>query len=864
MSIEFGKEVLLNTSVGFASGKIVVNERGEPIDFRFIEANEPFKKLLHTNDASLKNRPASTIFPSDFHWIHSMARVGITKIPFNTTFQLTETKEWFAITVKPTTPGHIFIEVEDVTQQIKTFDIYQKTFNLTPVFICLLNFQGQFVMVNDYWTKGLEYKKEELLQTSIFTYIHPSDIGSTKEAMGELRKKKMVVNYQNRYRHADGSYRNILWQAYATGEFIYGAAQDITEQLREEQIKQRELNLLSLLFNQTLTAITIMMLERPLNWERVKNKERAIEYILKNQKVERTNEAFLHLLKANESDMLGRSMNDFFIHDKEAGKKMWLTLMEQKSLSGEFEERALDGSKFWARGDFTNLYNVKGEFVGHFGMLIDITDRKKIELELEKKEKLFRLITDNASDIIWVYDLSDDICTYISPSVFNLLGFTPVEVIGKAASFLVHPEDIKTLYAEIADDVAQFQKTGNKISTKAMTYRFVDHNKKEIWIDSTVSYRYSETGKIEAIGVSRDISSRKMYEKKILDLSYKDQLTKVYNRRYYEEIESKIISDSSLYPISLVMCDVNGLKLVNDVFGHSKGDQLLIQSASLLKIGLKEGDVVARIGGDEFIMIYLQTTNSEAHRRVERIKEEVEKLQVETSRLSISFGVATADKELTSLEALFKQAEDTMYWEKLNAKTSHKDSIVQFLISSLYDKNKSEKRHSNVVSQLSFHLAKQMGISERECEEIKIAGLLHDIGKIGIQSTLLYKKEELSESEWFQIARHPEIGYQILRSVQNYGRISEWVLMHHERPDGKGYPQQLTDNQIPLAVKIISVADAYDSMTSNNVYKELKTHQEALKELQNNSGTQFDKGVVDAFLQLPIEKLLAEQKGGEG
>ena len=733
----------------------------------------------------------------------------------------------------------------------------EEVFNRLPALLCSLDRAGRILNANDQWRVKLGYNFSEMLGSSVYNYVHPEDHGVTKQNLEEVQQGTFASKFCNRQRHANGTYRDLEWNIQCIDGTLYATVLDVTDFRSIEKIEHHQTDVNKLYFDQSLTGIGISLLHHPLNWSQIKNREKAINYIFKNLKVERINDAFLKQFNTNEQFLIGQSIEVFFGSSLEEGKKIWQILMEEKRLRFEIKRKTMDGKPFWAQVEYNNLYNEQGWYIGFFGMQIDITARKDAEMELERSEKQLRLITDHVADVIWAYDVTNKRYAYVSSAIFSQRGYTPEQILGQPLEFSIHPEDVPTLKKAISKGAEKFILQNNEKSPISIELRATTKEGKTIWVETSATFRRSTSGRIEAVGVFREITDRKYYEEKILNLSYRDRLTGLYNRRYVEEQLSKIAPDPHSYPITLMMCDVNGLKLTNDVFGHDQGDQLLIQSAELLSKHYSAAGVVARVGGDEFIVVSVRTTEAQGKHMIDKLHKELDKARLHTAQLSISFGLSTAYTSSDSLQDLFKEAEIDMYRNKMRESSQHKRTIVQFLIDSLYKKSPYEKRHSEVVSLLCYHLAKEIGYFPSDLEEIKLAGMLHDIGKIGIDSSLLTKRIPLSADEWEILYRHAEIGFHILRSIHNFGRIGDWILTHHERPDGKGYPQGLLSEAIPLAAKIIAVANAYDAMTSPNSYRSPKTHLQACEELVRFSGSQFDSAVVQTFLQLPIEQLMA-------
>ncbi len=351
----------------------------------------------------------------------------------------------------------------------------------------------------------------------------------------------------------------------------------------------------------------------------------------------------------------------------------------------------------------------------------------------------------------------------------------------------------------------------------------------------------------------RNITEKKKRQDEIKYLSFHDHLTGLYNRRYFEE-ELKRLDTERNWPLTIIMGDINGLKLINDSFGHAIGDQLLIKTANAIKNGCRADDIISRIGGDEFVILLPKTDDFEAAQLIKRIKGLLKKEKVGDIVVSISFGYETKSSEADEIEVILKKAEDEMYHNKLFEGPSIRGKVINNIITAINSKSKREELHSKHVSELCARMGKALGLEEYKIKEIEKFGLLHDIGKIAISDTMLNKPDKLTKKERIKMKIHAEIGYRILSANNDMTEIAEYVLAHHERWDGKGYPKGLKGEKISLPSRICAIADAYDAMISGRSYKSSMTKDAALAELRNNAGTQFDPELVRVF----VDKVLCE------
>jgi diguanylate cyclase (GGDEF)-like protein/putative nucleotidyltransferase with HDIG domain len=303
------------------------------------------------------------------------------------------------------------------------------------------------------------------------------------------------------------------------------------------------------------------------------------------------------------------------------------------------------------------------------------------------------------------------------------------------------------------------------------------------------------------------------------------------------------------------MCDLNGLKLVNDSFGHATGDELLKKTAEIIKRGFRSDDIIARLGGDEFVIILPETDTIETAKIIKRINSMILKEKVGALAISITFGHKTKNSMEEDIGEVFKNTEDDMNKHKLSQSSSIKSKTIDLIMNTLFEKNNREMLHSKRVSEICEDIASRMNFNKDNVSKIRIAGLMHDIGKIGIDENILNKPEELSSDERKEIERHSEIGHRILSSVDEFSEIAEHVLENHEQWDGNGYPRGLKGAEISLEARIIAVADAFDAMTRERTYGKTLSEDEAIREIRRCCGTQFDPEIAVIFVEKVLKKV---------
>lgn len=363
---------------------------------------------------------------------------------------------------------------------------------------------------------------------------------------------------------------------------------------------------------------------------------------------------------------------------------------------------------------------------------------------------------------------------------------------------------------------------------------------------------YDERGNlIGAAQCIRDIGERKRMEEELRHWNTHDALTGAYNRAFFEE-ELRRLEKGRSFPVSLILCDLDGLKVVNDALGHEQGDELLCRAARVIASCVRASDVMARVGGDEFAVILRRTDRETAEEVAERIIEAVRQDNAKHPDLplSLSLGVAIATDASQPLREVYAEADNAMYRDKLARGADPYRTVVRVLKTALAEKDFVSEGHTDRVKELACMLGEAIGLSRGHMDTLKLLADVHDVGKLGVPEQILFKPAGLTEEEWEEVKRHPEVGYRIALSSPELAPVAELIRQHHERWNGKGYPKGLRGEETHLLSRILAIADAYDAMTSPRPYRPLLSPEEALAELKRCAGTQFDSHLVDIFVKL--------------
>ena len=312
------------------------------------------------------------------------------------------------------------------------------------------------------------------------------------------------------------------------------------------------------------------------------------------------------------------------------------------------------------------------------------------------------------------------------------------------------------------------------------------------------------------------------------------------------------LQDARYVPQGIIVCDINGLKLINDTLGHHKGDDLLKLCADILRQCFRDSDIIARIGGDEFAVLLPLSNHESVWNCSDRIRREVRLYQEQSPEfgLSISIGYAVQESAPMDMDMLFKRADDAMYKEKLQQSHSSRSETVQALIKTLEARDYLTEGHGGRLHDYAQQLGRSVGLSEERLNDLQLLARFHDLGKVGVPDRILFKPDRLTDEEFQEMKRHCEIGHRIALSLSDLAPIADYILKHHEHWDGQGYPMGLCGEEIPLECRILAIVDAYDTMTSERPYKGPMSQEDALAELNRCAGTQFDPYLVRAFIPI--------------
>lgn len=456
----------------------------------------------------------------------------------------------------------------------------------------------------------------------------------------------------------------------------------------------------------------------------------------------------------------------------------------------------------------------------------------------------------------------------------NIIGFSADEIADRTLDlFLIakdRPKLNSTFRNVVNGDGTNTQKTFEATAIKK------DGNEVPISISYSCIY---ENGKRMIFCLIEDISQQVNLQKQLYKQAITDSLTSLYNRRHFDERLFQEFTRSNRYcrPFSVIIIDIDGFKQANDNFGHSFGDQMLVESTKIFETVLREGDSIYRYGGDEFAMLLPETTKEGTIEVTERLKSMFASDfsgKEERIRLSLSIGIASYPEDGKDEKGLIAAADRRMYLSKEcggNMVTAYDEPdyfsddtnmLLRSLssLATLMEKSRGLSSqglsHSQGIRTLSIEIAHRLGLSDERITLLEQAAILHDIGNIIVPSSVFYKTEKLEDKERDEIKRHTLIGEEIIAMITPENNHKELVELkqiigqHHERLDGSGYPRGLSDKQIRIEARILGAADAYSAMRSKRPYRNALSRTKALEEMKKLSGMHFDTEIVERLVQI--------------
>ncbi len=849
MDQKFFADLIKSLPLAYAYHKVVFHNDDIAEDYIFLDANASFENMTGLDAKTIIGKKVTEVLPGiregSFDWIAFYGQIACSGKTEEFTQYSNALRRWYKVTAFSHERGYFATVFQDITTEIensKTLESQKEQiqsllndleiiFNSTRDPISLIEYRdGNFVYLrnNAIHQKITGFSESEIIGKSPVD-VHGADVGERLQAYFEKcisDRKPLQYEISYGFLGSDREWLSSITPVFENDKvkYLVVSSMDVTE---IKALKRQNAELSKRMSAMFINHMAVMLSIDPESGRILDANPAAIDFYgyskdeLQNLRIQDIN-----LLGSEDVDrqvkMALRKSRKYFV-------------FPHRLKNGEVRMVDVYSSPI-TLGDSTSLFSI----------IFDVTEREKLKEELYRQKEMLRITLHSIGDGVVTTDMEGRI-TAVNAASDAITGWCEEEAVGRPFTdvFLLKNEKTNSL---VENPIAKVLRSGKIVGLANHTV-LINKTCQAIPIaDSAAPIKDADGNILGVVMVFRDVSKEKEQQDRILYLSYHDELTGLYNRRYIEEELNKLNMPGKL-PMAVVMGDVNGLKITNDIFGHEAGDILLKKVAEILTANCRARDVIARWGGDEFLIIMPNTSAKTARGIIERIQEDCAAGSHDAVQLSISMG-CDVKLHTESFKRTIQSAEEKMYHQKLLEGKSYKNSIITTLLATLHERSNETEEHDIRIKKYCMAIGSELKLSSEEMNELSLLAILHDIGKVGIHQGVLQKPGPLSSVEWEEMKRHPEIGYRIAQNTPELTVVAKYILSHHERWDGNGYPRRLKEESIPLLCRIISVVDAYDAMTNDRAYRKAISKNEAMKELEVNAGTQFDPRIVKVFLNL--------------
>lgn len=704
--------------------------------------------------------------------------------------------------------------------------LYETLFDQAPVGIVVQGRDGRIVRANQAFCDMFGYSRDEVIGFDLDEIVAgDADCRSeAREISGKVIGGESLSLETERIRR-DGmrfpvSIKGVPVKEEEKVVGVYVIYEDISDRKETEDLLRRE-----------RTQFERIMLDSP----------DGIAIFDSSGRILRTNPAFENLFGLDAGEAVGRYLCDV-AGGEDSAEEVCLNIERLKmgqDVDHESARKRKNGTKVHVsvRGASISPNGEPSEFLAIYR---DVSDRKWAEEALATERGYFENLFVNCPEAVALVD-SSGVIQRINRSFEELFGYRKQECTGKLLDELIAPGEMGEDAAELTRDAAE----GGRVKVERTRRK-----KDGTWINvQIIAVSFTGiAGQTVVYAIYQDITERKLFEEHARYMGYHDGLTGLYNQAFIEEEIQRLDTPRQL-PISVVMVDLDNLKLVNDAFGHLEGDKLILEAGNILRSCCRREDIVARCGGDEFLLLLPETPLQDARTICDRIRQGCECQSGSLISLILAIGVASKEDVTQDFMHVLKKADDDMYLDKLLRSEKSRAAIFRRLEIFLeFDHRR--KAHIERLMGLACRFGEFLSMRKDEIANLELLARFHDVGLMPVPADILYRAEPLEIEEMEMIRKHPERGYHIAKNLPDITPVAECILSHQETFDGKGYPRGLSGEDIPLPARIIHLLCAYEVMTGWRSYAPVLSKEEALKEIASHAGSQFDPRLVGLFVKM--------------